>query len=119
MIEAIFQQTEEAKKYAVIAYDGAGMRRVYCENCGQKGHKFHECPHKIMGSKAKVTCKHCQSSHHVSSDCPHQKGKLFKAINSDPKSFAVTDAEHRANAILNAEDELQTIINEVELKRQE
>ena len=106
MIQGIIQQTEDAKKYAIIAYDGSGMRRVYCENCGQKGHKFHECPHKIMGAKSKISCKHCQSQHHVSSDCPQKKGHLFKALTSDPKSFALTEAENRANAIMDADEEL-------------
>lgn len=46
------------------------MKRVYCENCGQKGHRFHECPEKIMSNKSKVRCKHCQSTNHVSNDCP-------------------------------------------------
>ena len=35
MINSILLQTEEAKKFAIIAYDGTGLRRVYCENCGQ------------------------------------------------------------------------------------
>lgn len=91
MINAILQQTEEAKKFAIIAYDPGAMKRVYCENCGEKGHRFYECPEKIEGIKSKIKCKHCKSTNHPSNDCP-QKAKSKQILNAlttgafDPKS---------------------------------
>lgn len=94
MVNAILQQTEEAKKFALILHDGTGMKRVFCENCGSRGHKFHECPEKIMSTKSKIRCKYCQSHSHPSTDCPtKQKEKnLLKALTNgekvaDPKSY--------------------------------
>ena len=40
MIEAILKQTEEAKNWAITTYDTSVTKRVWCENCGQQGHKF-------------------------------------------------------------------------------
>ena len=34
MINAILQQTEEAKKFAIVTYDGGAKNRLWCENCG-------------------------------------------------------------------------------------
>lgn len=34
MINAILQQTEEAKKFAIVAYDSNVTKRAWCENCG-------------------------------------------------------------------------------------
>lgn len=92
LINAILQQTEEAKKFAIIAYDGTAVKRLFCENCGQKGHRFYECPEKIEGMKSKIKCKHCGSTSHPSGDCP-VKAKSRQMMNalvngaSDPKSF--------------------------------
>ena len=35
MINAILQQTEEARKYAIVTYDHAAIKRIWCENCGK------------------------------------------------------------------------------------
>ena len=40
MIEAILHQTDEAKKLKIVVYDHLTLRRVWCESCGQQGHKF-------------------------------------------------------------------------------
>ena len=45
MIEAIINQTDESKKLQVVVFDHlGGMRKAWCEVCGQQGHKFYECP---------------------------------------------------------------------------
>jgi len=75
MINAILQQTEEAKKYAIVAYDPSVSKRVWCENCGQKGHKFYECPEKIQGMKSNILCQFCHSTSHPSNDCPERQKK--------------------------------------------
>ena len=113
MINSILQQTEEAKKFALILHDGTGVKRVFCENCGSRGHKFHECPEKIMSTKSKIRCKYCHSNSHPSTDCPtKQKEKnLLKALTNgekaaDPKSYEQIRIETRANQLLSAEDEL-------------
>jgi hypothetical protein len=35
MINAILQQTEEARKYAIVTYDAGSSKRIWCENCGK------------------------------------------------------------------------------------
>jgi hypothetical protein len=56
MINAILLQSEEARKYAIVTYDGNSIKRIWCENCGKQGHKFYECPEKIKKAKSKVMC---------------------------------------------------------------
>ena len=35
MINAILLQSEEARKYAIVTYDGNSIKRIWCENCGK------------------------------------------------------------------------------------
>jgi hypothetical protein len=35
MIEAILNQSEEAKKLSLVIYDNNLMRRAWCESCGK------------------------------------------------------------------------------------
>ncbi len=86
MIEAIIHQTDEAKKLQLVVYDHiGGTRRVWCESCGQQGHKFYECPEKLLSSSADVWCEICNSGTHPTNDCPNKsrdqdrRGK-FKAL---------------------------------------
>ena len=90
MIEAIIYQTDEAKKLQLVVYDHiGGTRRVWCESCGQQGHKFYECPEKLLSSSADVWCEICNSNTHPTNDCPNKtndkdhrggRGKQFKAL---------------------------------------
>jgi len=74
MIEAIIYQTDEAKKLQLVVYDHiGGTRRVWCESCGQQGHKFYECPEKLLSSSADVWCEICNSGTHPTNDCPNKK----------------------------------------------
>ena len=108
MINAILQQTEEARKYAIVTYDHAATRRVWCENCGKQGHKFFQCPEKIQGIKSNIMCQHCSSTNHLSSDCPQRYSHRQNALGGiDPKSqLALTE--------LTAEEELQRFLEEVQ-----
>ena len=47
-----------------------GMRRSWCKSCGQQGHKFYECPEKLLSNKADVWCEICNASSHPTKDCP-------------------------------------------------
>ena len=90
MINAIIQQTDEAKRFAIVTYDNSALKRVWCENCGAQGHKFYECPEKIEKNKANIVCKYCGSHTHPTNDCP-EKAKhrnLHNALTAgvDPKS---------------------------------
>lgn len=110
MINAILLQSEEARKYAIVTYDGNSIKRIWCENCGKQGHKFYECPEKIKKAKSKVMCQHCQSTSHPSNDCP-DKAKQ-RAL--DPKSNMLSI---EANRLLTVEDELNDFMEEVERER--
>ena len=35
MIQAILNQSEEAKKLSIVVYDSNSLRRVWCESCGK------------------------------------------------------------------------------------
>jgi len=57
MIEAIINQTDESKKLQVVVFDHlGGMRKAWCEVCGQQGHKFYECPEKLLSNNSDVWC---------------------------------------------------------------
>lgn len=85
MINAILRQTEEGKNWALMTYDHAAVKRVWCENCGHQGHKFFQCPEKIMSHKTNVVCQFCFATSHPTNDCPKRHG--MRAIGGiDPKS---------------------------------
>ena len=70
MIEAILHETDEAKKLQIVVYNHLTLRKVWCESCGQQGHKFYECPEKMQLHSASVFCNVCKSKSHPTSDCP-------------------------------------------------
>lgn len=70
MIESILHQTDEAKKLKIVVYDHLTLRRVWCESCGKQGHKFQDCPEKLLINSAAVLCNFCHSKSHPTSDCP-------------------------------------------------
>ena len=53
-----------------MVYDHLTLRRVWCESCGQQGHKFQDCPEKLLSNSAAVMCSFCHSKSHPTSDCP-------------------------------------------------
>lgn len=119
MINAIIAQDESAQKYAIIAYDPNAKKRIWCENCGKQGHKFYECPEKILGNKSKIRCAHCQSTNHPSTDCP-EKAKsrhIHNAITSgsvDPKS---NQLQQEVDQIIADENELTQFLKDQELAK--
>ena len=74
MIQAILRQTEEGKNWALMTYDHSAVKRVWCENCGQQGHKFFQCPEKILSNKTNVVCQICFATSHPTNDCPKKHG---------------------------------------------
>lgn len=95
---------------------------MWCENCGKQGHKFFECPEKIisMKSKNKIVCQHCGSTNHPSNDCPekaksrHIQNALTNGV--DPKSNQLAI---EANRMLSVEDELKEFMNEIQRDKDE
>ena len=71
MIQSIIEQTDENQKYQIAVYDHlTSMRKVWCESCGEQGHKHYECPEKLFGNTALIYCQNCGSNNHPTSDCP-------------------------------------------------
>jgi hypothetical protein len=61
----------------LIVYDAIGMnsRKLWCESCGMQGHRFYECPEKLLASNADVWCEICNSGTHPTNDCPKKGTK--------------------------------------------
>jgi hypothetical protein len=99
MIEAILNQSEEAKKLSLVIYDSNSLRRVWCESCGKQGHKFYECPEKLLSNSITIICNFCQSKTHPTSDCPlkHKKRMLQQQAIQNGVSADIVD-ERIANA---------------------
>jgi hypothetical protein len=57
-----------------------GNRKSWCESCGQQGHKFYECPEKLLQNNADVWCDICYCGSHPTNDCPKKKDKKFTAL---------------------------------------
>jgi hypothetical protein len=106
MINAILLQSEEARKYAIVSYDGNSIKRIWCENCGKQGHKFYECPEKIKRVKSNIVCQNCQSTNHASKDCPERD----KVRALDPKANLLSI---EANRLISVEDELHNFMEEI------
>ncbi len=72
MVKAIIEQTDENQKYQLAVYDHLQVknRKVWCECCGDQGHKFYECPERLLGKQSNIFCSACGSSNHPKSDCP-------------------------------------------------
>ncbi len=72
MIEDIIAQTDENKKYQIAVYDHlTSHRKVWCESCGEQGHKHYECPERLFGvGNQLIYCTFCGSNNHPSADCP-------------------------------------------------
>lgn len=88
MIEAILQQTDENKKYQMVVYEHLNTKKMWCECCGEQGHKFYECPEKLLGTGSSIYCSICGSSSHPSYDCP-EKSKQQNIIYSIEKKQKV------------------------------
>jgi len=122
MINAIINQSEEANKWAIVTHNGNNTKRLWCENCGKQGHKFFECPEKIISikSKNKIVCQYCQSTNHPSNDCPekaksrHLQNALTNGV--DPKSNQLAI---EANRMLSVEDELKEFMDEIQRDKDE
>eukprot|EP00347_Sterkiella_histriomuscorum_P011570 403371954 len=87
MIEAIILQTDEDKKYQMVAYDHltTKTKKGWCENCGEQGHKFYECPERLLGNTSNIYCNICGSTNHPSADCPENKKKKQQAEEITPE----------------------------------
>ena len=112
MIEAIIHQTDEAKKLQIVVYDHiGGMRKVWCESCGQQGHKFYECPEKLLSTNADVWCEICNSGTHPTNDCP-KKGSRDDHRTKGRQPYGALAIED------NPDEELHQFIKEVKEGKQ-
>ena len=46
MIENILHETDENKKLQVVVINH--LRKVWCESCGEQGHRYYDCPEKLL-----------------------------------------------------------------------
>ena len=88
MIESILHETDEAKKLQIVVYNHLTLRKVWCESCGQQGHKFYECPEKLLATSASVLCNICKSKSHPTSDCPVKRGRRVQDQLGQPAIMA-------------------------------
>lgn len=76
MIQAIIEQTDESKKFQMVVYDHlGGSKKAWCECCGEQGHKFYECPERLLGNANSIYCSLCGSNNHPTTDCPEKRKK--------------------------------------------
>jgi len=59
----------------VAIYDKFINKKIWCECCGEQGHKFYECPDKFLGTGINIFCSLCGSKSHPANDCPDKKKK--------------------------------------------
>jgi hypothetical protein len=60
----------------MVVYDHLGAsKKAWCECCGEQGHKFYECPERLLGNSSSIYCSICGSNNHPSADCP-DKSKI-------------------------------------------
>ena len=78
MIQAIIEQTDESKKFQMVVYDHlGGSKKAWCECCGEQGHKFYECPERLLGNANSIYCSLCGSNNHPTTDCPEKSKSTF------------------------------------------
>lgn len=62
----------------MVVYDHLyANKKVWCELCGEQGHKHYECPEKLLGLKSSVFCSICRSKNHPTADCPEKSKFIF------------------------------------------
>jgi hypothetical protein len=66
----------------------------FCDNCGERGHKWWDCPNKLGEGfvKPKIMCEICHDRGHPTHDCPLRKSNsLFSKNNSNQKIIAAVN----------------------------
>jgi len=77
--------SEAEKKNAlreIAIANGTLLAPMLCHNCGQEGHKTHNCPNRHQGSwkAANVACTICGSNTHPTQDCPNNRVGAARAM---------------------------------------
>ena len=87
MIQGIIEQTDENLKYQLAVYDQLNInKKVWCECCGEQGHKHYECPERLFGNAPLIYCQTCGSNNHPSNDCPLKSKKHSVLIFEERKT---------------------------------
>ena len=82
MIENILHETDENKKLQVVVINH--LRKVWCESCGNQGHRYYDCPEKLLQINAAVYCNFCHKQSHPTSDCPLKHKKRMQTNGQQP-----------------------------------
>lgn len=66
---------DQLRELALI--NGTLREDEFCSNCGEKGHRQYECPHRNRGTSqlsAQIRCSICGELSHPTRDCPLKQG---------------------------------------------
>ncbi len=61
-------------------------KQAWCECCGERGHKFYDCPEKNWRTET-VYCKNCGESSHPTTDCPLREKALKGKKKKEPEAI--------------------------------
>ena len=115
MVEAILKQSPD-NQYQVMAFQSfRANKKAWCECCGEQGHKFYECPERLLGNNANIFCQHCGSKNHPTADCK-EKSKLLiklKIYNIEKKGVAAVGGEEMV-----IEEEYHNFLKELQVEKE-
>ena len=60
-------------------------KKAWCEECGQQGHRYYECPNRLFGSSSNIFCSHCGSKSHPTVDCKDKSKIAYWHLSLDKK----------------------------------
>jgi hypothetical protein len=91
-------------------------KKIWCESCGEQGHKHYECPERLFGNTALIYCQTCGSNNHPSNDCPLKSNcliffyKLILILEKDKKKGEVED--------ITPEEELHNFLQDLKREKE-
>ena len=113
MIQGIIEQTDENLKYQLAVYDQLNInKKVWCECCGEQGHKHYECPERLFGNAPLIYCQTCGSNNHPSNDCPLKSKKRSELI------FQIEKDKKKQEDDITPEEELHNFLQDLKKEKE-
>jgi len=83
MIEPIinpYSDPEKRKAHMMQLAVKSVLHDEFCDNCGERGHKWWDCPNKLGNGlkKPEIMCEICHDRSHPTHDCPLKKCIFYK-----------------------------------------
>lgn len=91
-------------------------KKVWCESCGEQGHKFYECPEKLLGlgNGGSIYCSICGLNNHPTYDCPqNSKFQIFVIFLLEKRN------KHQEKEEITMEEELHNFLKDMEKQREQ